>query len=85
MRSVYIIQCAEFVKIGIADDVAQRLNTLQIGHPVKLKLVATFRTNDPFRMERELHNMLGPHHVRGEWFHLNDVVKAWVEQAKSIR
>lgn len=78
-RWVYVIQCGEFIKIGIADDVQRRIGDLQVGNPMKLTLLRKFKAWDAARMERELHEKLGSHHERGEWFRLSDVVKAWVD------
>lgn len=78
-RWVYIIQCGEFIKIGIAEDVSKRLATLQTGSPHKLTLLRKFKSSNAERVEQELHEKLGKHHHRNEWFRLDDVVKAWVE------
>ena len=83
-RWVYIIQCGDFIKIGIADNVESRLQLLQCGNPIKLVLLRKFRTWDAPRMERELHDKLGVHRERGEWFRLDAVVSAWVESVASL-
>ena len=78
-RWVYIIRSGDFVKIGITDDVERRLCSLQIGNPVKLVLMAKFKTWDASRIESELHDRLGGHRERGEWFRLEASVLDWID------
>jgi hypothetical protein len=67
---VYFIRCNEFVKIGRAMDVQQRLTELQVGCPDKLELLATIEGGP--KEERAFHKLFSDIHVRGEWFLLND-------------
>ena len=71
-RCIYIIQSGEFVKIGITDDdnMTKRLQMLQIGNPVKLKMLAYLPMLDPAGTEKALHLAFARYHVRGEWFKL---------------
>lgn len=52
------------VKIGIAQDVNQRLSTLRTGNPDKLSLLLKLNGNQ----EAELHGQFSEHRLRGEWF-----------------
>lgn len=74
-----MIRSGEFIKIGIADNVEHRMAFLQVGNPVKLVLLRKFRTWDAPRMERELHDKLGQHRERGEWFRMETAVLAWIK------
>lgn len=65
---VYVIQADKFVKIGIAKDVIQRLNMMQIGNPHQLKLLHSWGTVTPKAIEEEIHCEYRRFHVRGEWF-----------------
>ena len=67
---VYAIQCHEFVKIGVANDVKKRLASLQSGCPYELTLLAQWHTSDAGRVEDELHELLDKYRIRGEWFEL---------------
>ena len=76
---VYFIQerCPErkkgrwAVKIGVAQNVDQRLRELQTGNPselyVRLKF-GPFTKADAFRNENWFHRKFKPHRIRGEWF-----------------
>lgn len=58
-------------KIGIAADVAKRLNQLQIGCPTRLHVFGVLPCKDrdhAFRIERELHEYFAPRRTVGEWF-----------------
>lgn len=73
---VYVIACRGFFKIGIAQDVGQRLAMLQIGNPFDLVLLRSFPSNDPARDEETLHLALWKWRRRGEWFELPPSVLA---------
>lgn len=73
IRSVYIVGISDNpVKVGIADDVATRLASLQVGCPDELRLFASF----PYpwtvaaHVEAGAHQMLRQSHRRGEWFNV---------------
>ena len=67
---IYIIQCNEFVKIGIAKDPEARLNLLQIGNPYPLKLLKTFVSFDTKADERLMHDTFSGYYERGEWYRI---------------
>lgn len=54
------------MKIGTAQDIAERIKTLQCGNPDELELVAWMRGS--FQLERELHQRFNRNRLRGEWF-----------------
>jgi hypothetical protein len=68
--SVYVVQCHNFVKIGIAEDVPNRISNLQTGCPYKLTLLKTWHSADAIAEEEALHERFGVFHVRGEWFNI---------------
>lgn len=67
MTNVYFLQCGKLLKIGKADDVAERLSQLQTGNPAELKLVAVLTKVLP-SVERMYHQAFAPWRERGEWF-----------------
>ena len=69
---VYLIRSGEFVKIGVACNVAQRLRTLQIAHATPLVLLGLAECEDPYGTEKKIHVRLAAKHMRGEWFDLPD-------------
>lgn len=71
--SVYAIQCGDFIKIGIAADVAARLGELQIGSPHTLTLLDSrefLSRGLAYRTELRIHAALDATGQRriGEWF-----------------
>lgn len=65
------------VKIGwTSGDPQKRLRQLQIGSPVKLRLMGT--AQGTIRDERELHRRLAASRVEGlsEWFHHDEAVRS---------
>ncbi len=67
---VYLVGCHDFIKIGIAGAVADRLVGLQVGCPYDLTVVACWRSPNPIQEEEALHEHLGRYRIRGEWFKL---------------
>lgn len=66
--NVYVIRAGDFIKIGVAKDVATRLKTMQTGCPYLLEIIRTIPCARPFPFEHRLKAYLHAHHYRGEWF-----------------
>lgn len=62
----YIIstECKQYLKIGKAKDINQRLSGLQTGSPIQLKLEGWFEGD----IEKQLHIEYKGYNVRNEWF-----------------
>lgn len=62
------------IKIGRSRDPDGRLQHLQIGSPVKLKMLGTIKCRDDSHaqsMEKLAHNIFHKQRKRGEWFRLS--------------
>lgn len=70
MGYVYVIrmQGTDYVKIGKADNVANRLMSIQTGNPYLLEIEHIKETDDPSDLESRLFHALKANRVRGEWF-----------------
>ena len=66
------------VKIGFSGDVNQRLKDMQIGSPVKLELILSFRA--PSSVEAKLHKAFAKYHIHGEWFELSEPIVLMIGQ-----
>ena len=62
------------IKIGITTNVGQRLESLQTGSPVKLKVHAVARAGRS--LERAYHRYFDERRLSGEWFELNKDLEA---------
>lgn len=72
--SVYVLDCAGRVKIGIAADVATRVEHLQLACPLKITVAheRRFPTRTQARLaERAIHVAHGASRLWGEWFELD--------------
>lgn len=69
-QSVYFIRADHvgLIKIGIAQDVNQRLATLRTSSPVRLELLAVIRDGGQ-ALEARLHQRFAGARSHGEWFH----------------
>lgn len=71
--AVYFIKdmSTNYIKVGYSADAHKRLRALQTGNPSTLSLVAQIE-NGTMDIEREIHNGLDAHRIRGEWFSISD-------------
>lgn len=79
---VYLINDGEYIKIGVASDVATRLSDLQVGNPKKLTVEAVIPAKDKQsakKIEQKLHFAYSRFRKCGEWFAILDVLDmdAW--------
>lgn len=77
---VYVLECEQSIKVGIAKDVPKRLATLQTGNPKQLYLLHVLPGDR--RIEKALHRKLRTSRGIGEWFAGPEVkgFLAWIEQ-----
>lgn len=73
---VYVVRCAEFVKIGMAQNVSYRIRTLISATPFDLHLVAVLPGGQA--AERALHLRFSEHRHRDEWFRIEGALAEWI-------
>lgn len=82
-RSVYFIKpdSAAVVKIGVCgEDPMKRLRALQTASWENLKIIGLLK-NGSLHKERELHEKFWKHHIRGEWFRLDQEILDFIGSA----
>jgi hypothetical protein len=78
---IYFIQAGPFVKIGWSGHSAtRRIREMQPGCPYKIEVLGMCRVRLTMDDERALHDRFRAHHFRGEWFHLSDEIKTFVDE-----
>lgn len=79
MISIYFIQQAQSraVKCGSSADVPSRLASLQCANPEPLVLLGTFHGSRKY--EAQLHQILAPLRIKGEWFRNGPWVDSVIE------
>lgn len=68
---VYLMQCGEYVKVGIANDVNRRLLDLQVGNPYPIHVRRKFKHQSRLHAllcERTIHAILDDARHYHEWF-----------------
>lgn len=75
MSYVYLIECQQFYKIGIANDVESRIAQLSTGNPFPLKLIASYRFANAQAVETVLHQRFANSKKRAEWFDLGETAE----------
>jgi hypothetical protein len=72
MQYLYLVQCQQFYKIGIASDVQSRLAQLATGNPFELELLAAYGFENANPIEIALHQRFSNNRKKGEWFSLDN-------------
>ena len=81
---IYFIKSANgLVKIGKSNNPSKRLETLQVGSPVKLKLIKTIQGG--IYMETLLHNYFRSCRCHGEWFDPNVELNRYLAGTLTIK
>jgi hypothetical protein len=73
---LYIITAKEFngaYKIGITNNISNRLTTLQTASPFKLFALRIYEIKNPRQVEFSLHLLFKNKRLQGEWFNLSEV------------
>jgi len=65
------------IKIGHAKNPQARLSDLQIGSPVRLRIIGTISGDE--KKEKELHSNFSDEHLYGEWFYPSDALISFLE------
>lgn len=70
---IYFVEAVglDRVKIGVSENVAERLKALATGCPCPVRLLRTVK--GWHRDERALHTLFAAHRVNGEWFVLSAI------------
>jgi hypothetical protein len=75
---VYFIEGADKIKIGVAQHPESRLETLQAGSPVPLRVLAVCRGG--YKRERELHSRVCELHSHGEWYFASPELYSYISE-----
>lgn len=76
---VYVIQCGADdgpLKIGVTEDLSERLRHLQLANPLPLRALVTLAGEQP--LEKALHARFGALRMRGEWFEFSPEIVSFV-------
>jgi len=70
LNVIYFISDGDYVKIGKADDLTERLVTITTHNPRDIKILATIKVgkNNIFKEERLAHEFFENYRIKGEWF-----------------
>lgn len=68
MPYVYGIQSDRFIKIGVANDVKNRLHKFQLYNPHPLKIVLQQFVVENYWVENRMHKLLAQYAIGREWF-----------------
>jgi len=69
---IYLLRNGASTKIGIADNVAKRIKSLQTGNPLPIEEVYSMYTHSARAIEAYLHYTNKDKRLMGEWFNLSE-------------
>ena len=72
--TLYMIKCADHIKIGITNDVNKRLTSIRTSTPFEVTLVASWKfcENSVYSIEQYIHKKYKDSNVKLEWFKLTE-------------
>lgn len=87
MSNVYMIQCEDYVKIGMSSNIKARLDSLQTANPFRLQVLDFIYCGSSKAanwLESVFHQDLSSHRVntKSEWFDYNEEVIVYFTKAK---
>ena len=65
---LYVLSCGNRIKIGVTNNITQRIKTLQTGNPDKIELTYIEERYNPRMAETYLHREFASKRISGEWF-----------------
>ena len=80
---IYLFQMGEYCKIGKSANSLKRIAAFQ-GLPFAVDLIHEIMVDDMDYWEKKFHYVFEQHHVRAEWFKLNDGNINWFSEMISI-
>lgn len=77
---VYFIECCDFIKIGISNDVSERWRSLLSQNPHQIVPIGFLPSRDMEALERVLHRQFRHLHHRDEWYKAKYDLRAWIRE-----
>jgi hypothetical protein len=68
MGWVYGIQSGPFIKVGVGNSIQARLRTMNLYNPHPCKVVLRRQCDEPYFVEKRIHELLKLHSIGREWF-----------------
>lgn len=65
---LYAIQSLDLIKIGVAKNIENRINTMRLNNPHGCEVVFSRRSTAPYTLERQMHRLLADKALGREWF-----------------
>jgi len=83
---VYLIQCGNlpYYKIGITRNLSKRINQMEIGVPLELKVISYFIIDNAYEVEQALHRKFFKLRKKREWFELEKKDVNFIKNALSV-
>jgi predicted GIY-YIG superfamily endonuclease len=79
---LYIMQCNNYIKIGVSKNPERRIKSLQTGNPYKIKLILAIEDSAAYDLEYQFHKYYEKEKSVGEWFEINDNIRNFVKNLK---
>jgi hypothetical protein len=81
---LYFIKGGDAIKVGITENVEQRLTDIQVGNPTKVELLHSIYMSDEEgrEAESEIHNMFIKTNLSGEWYQATQFMLDYIRNIK---
>ena len=83
---LYFIKGGDAIKVGITENVEQRLTGIQVGNPAKVELLHSISMSDEEarQAESEIHRMFIKTNLSGEWYQATQFMLDYIRNIKEI-
>ena len=72
VKTIYMLKCREFYKIGYAKNFRERFYNYAVHNPHDVSIVKCYDTTEYSGFEEYVFKSYGDKHHRGEWFRFSD-------------
>ena len=67
-QKVYLLKAGDYYKIGVSNNINERIKQLQTGCPHKITCIGKIEYCDALKTEKRLHRMFKDSNTYGEWY-----------------
>jgi predicted GIY-YIG superfamily endonuclease len=73
LKQVYLLKSdyTGYYKIGVSKNPAKRIKQLQTGSSEDIRLIYSYSSEIPYKLEMALHNFYSMYNVNREWYNLS--------------
>lgn len=80
---IYFVRSGDYIKIGISNNVIERVKQIQTCSPLKVELIKFIGVDDELSLEKAFHGKFVADKAEGEWFKISEELLDFIEGLES--